>query len=97
MVYHWFITSNNSRLAKQVLLNQVNSGLPHCWYTELETIAKEYDIDIEIETTSKKIKSKWKKEIKEKIHKRIEEMVWDETVNKTKLRFIKNDKYERAQ
>ena len=29
------------------------------------------------------------KEIKEKIHKRIEEMVRDETVNKTKLRFIK--------
>ena len=94
MTYHWFITSNNSRLAKQVLLNQVNSGLPNCWYTELE---KEYDIDIEIETTSKKIKSKWKKEIKEKIHKRIEEMVRDETVNKTKLRFMKNDKYERKE
>ena len=97
MAYHWFITSNNSRLAKQVLLNQVTSGLPNCWYTELETIAKEYDIDIKIETTSKKTKSKWKKEIKERIHKRIEEIVRDETANKTKLRLIKNDKYERKE
>ena len=73
------------------------SGLPNCWYTELETIAKEYDIDIKIETTSKKTKSKWKREIKERIHKRIEEIVRDETANKTKLRLIKNDKYERKE
>ena len=88
MAYHWFITSSNARLAKKVLLNQATSGLPNCWYTEIETIAKEYDIDIKIETTLKKIKSKWKKEIKEKIQKRIEEIVRDETANKTKLRLI---------
>ena len=70
MAYHWFITSNNSRLAKQVLLSQANSGLPNCWYAELETIAKEYGIDVKIETASKKVKSKWKKEIKEKIQKK---------------------------
>ena len=65
MAYHWFITSNNSRLAKQILLNQAKSGLPKCWYTELKSITKEYGIDIKIETTSKKLKSQWKKEIKE--------------------------------
>ena len=97
VAYHWFITSNDSRLAKQLLLNQANSVLPNCWYTEIETIAKEYGIDIRIETTSNKIKSKWKKEVKEKIHKRIEEIVRDETANKTKLRLIKYDKYERKE
>ena len=70
MAYHWFITSNNSRLAKKVLLNQAKSDLPKCWYTELKSIAKDYDIDIKIDTTSKKIKSQWKKEIKGKIKKK---------------------------
>ena len=70
---------------------------PNCWYTELETVAKEYDIDIKIETTSKKTKSKWKKEMKEKIPKRIEENLRDETAHKTKSRLIKNDEHERKE
>ena len=57
MLLHNLMSSERCRIAKQVLINQRDSGLPKNWYFEVEEAARQYDIFIELEQIEKVEKS----------------------------------------
>ena len=67
MLLHNLMSSGRCRLARQVLVNQSDSGQLKNWYFEVEEAAREYDIDIKLVQIEKLKKSTWKALLKTKI------------------------------
>ena len=61
--------------------------------SKVQQIAQE--IGVKLKNVENMSKSKWKKQVKEKIGKSIEERIKQEMTNKTKARTIIKDKWER--
>ena len=61
--------------------------------SKLQQIAQE--IGVKLKNVEDMSKSKWKKQVKEKIGKSVEERTKQEMANKTKARTIMEDKWER--
>ena len=90
LLLHNLMHSENNRVAKQVLLDQMNKRIPNCWYDEIKEISHIYNIELEkVKTTSK---GEWKKTIKGAINKTVEKGKWREN---TKSRFVKSCKREK--
>ena len=88
--------SQKERIIKQIIEDQKTKEYKG-WYNEVKNLAREYKINIEEEFIRKSTKEEWKKEITVKINRKIEEKIEKLTRNKTKLRNIKEDKYEMKQ
>ena len=64
------------------------------WYGELEEKNREMGISIKKEVIEKYKKSDWKKHVKEKTTKKIEQDLQQQYQSKTKLRFLKGKQFQ---
>ena len=85
MLYHNIITSEDKRLVKEIIEDQLKKPYKGCWGESLKNICEKYDIDIE--RIALYTKQSIKKEIKGKINKEIEERIEEKKLEMTKLRF----------
>lgn len=93
MLYHGVMCGDKERLLRQLFVEQKLENRKGTWVVETMRIGKECNIDVERgEEMSRKV---WKKMIKEKIREVEEKRIKDEAKDMTKLRFIKDDKFER--
>ena len=103
MFLHHIVHSSDDRMAKRIILRQQQMLEEHnkrrTWYFELNEWIEVMKIDISIRTKEleNKTKSKWKKELKEKLAGAIEREFQDETEQKTKLRFQRNKLFQREE
>ena len=95
MLYHNIISSSNNRLVKQIILEQRAQNHSNTFYDKVRTIAEELNIKLEKAVIMKK--SDWKRTVKDKIQNQIQERVEKEMKNKTKLRTVREDKWERKE
>ena len=87
---HNIMNSEDSRLAKRIVMGQQEIEGEN-WTKETERIGKEYNIDMDKVTEKKK--SKWKREIKDKIEKEIEGMWIQKAKSMKKMRHVKEGKF----
>ena len=87
------MNSDHKRIARKILVEQTKSNNKNTMISKVQQIAQE--IGVKLKNVENMSKSKWKKQVKEKIGKSIEERTKQEMTNKTKARTIIEDKWER--
>ena len=92
MLYYNITNSSKDRLVKQIVQEQRAQNHQNNFYGKVRTIAEELNIKLEAAVTTKK--SQWKRTIKDKVQNRIQERVEKDMENKTKLRTVREDKWE---
>ena len=93
MLYHNIMNSDHKREARKIIAEQAKSNHKNTMISKVKQIAQE--IGLKMKNVENMNKSKWKKQVKEKIGKSIEERTKQELANKTKPRTIIEDKWER--
>ena len=93
MLYHNIMNSDHKRVARKILAEQAKSNHKNTMISKVKQI--EQEIVLKIKNVENMSKSKWKKQVKGKIGKSIEERTKQEMANKTKARTIVEDKWER--
>ena len=93
MLYHNIMNSDHKRVARKIIAEQAKSNHKNTMISKVKQIAQE--IGLKIKNVENMSKSKWKKQVKEKIGKSIEERTKQEMANKTKARTIVEDKWKR--
>ena len=66
MLFQNLIKSDEERMAKKILMDQIEQQRNNCWYSELKGQMEEYEIFDGIEQIKYYKKSKWKKLVKDK-------------------------------
>ena len=88
VLFHNILTSDDSRLIKKIILNQIENIWSGCWMEKTNELCNKYNIQI---STIKNIqKDKFKQELKMKINMKQNEYLKREAKEKTKLRFCNN-------
>ena len=95
MLYHNIINSSKDGLVKQIMQKQRAQNHQNTFYKKVMTIAEKLNIKLEAAVTMKK--SEWERTIKDKVQNKIQERVEKEMENKTKLRTVREDKWERKE
>ena len=95
MLYHNIINSSKDRLVKQIIQEKGAQNHSSTFYDKVRTIAEELNIKLEKGVIMKK--SDWKRTVKGKTQNQIQERVEKEMENKTKLRTVREDKWERKE
>ena len=93
MLYHNVMNSGHKRITRKILVEQTKSNNKNIMISKVQQITQE--IGLKLKNVKNMSKSKWKKQVKEKIGKSIEERTKHEMTNKTKARTIIEDKWER--
>ena len=96
MWLHTLIHSEERRVARKVLLEQFEEKEKN-WVQQVKQWSKEIGIIVKLEIIKQISKPKWKKMVKDKLEKRIQLEIQEEANKKTKLRFIKEEKFEEKQ
>ena len=86
MLFHNIVTSDEKRLARKLVEDQIRSPYNNCWGESIIDICRKYDIDVEQVKFYKK--KALKKEIKEKIEKEINKSIESKKQEMSKLRFV---------
>ena len=89
------INSSKDKLVKQIMQEQRAQNQLDIFYGRVRAIAEELNIKLEAAVTMKK--SEWKRTMKDKVQNQIQERVEQEMENKTKLRTVREDKWERQE
>ena len=89
------INSSKDKLVKQIMQEQRAQNHLDIFYGRVRAIAEELNIKLEAAVTMNK--SEWKRTIKDKVQNQIQEGVEQEMENKTKLRIVREDKWERQE
>ena len=82
-------------MVKQIVQEQRVQNHQNTFYGKMRTIAEELNIKLEAAVTMKK--SQWKRTTKDKVQNKIQERVGKEMENKTKLRTVREDNWERKE
>ena len=82
-------------MVKQIVQEQGAQNHQNNFYGKVRTIAEELNIKLEVAVAMKK--SELKRTIKHKVQNKIQERVEKEMENKTKLRTVREDKWERKE
>ena len=92
MLYKNVLNSDDSRIMKIIIENQMKNDDEGTWANELKEKAKCYNIDLNnCETMSKQ---KWRKYVKDNINNKIAKEVREKSAEMTKLWYIKDNKFE---
>ena len=83
------MNSDHKRVARKILAEQAKSNYKNTM------VSKVKQIRLKINNVENMSKSKWKRQVKGKIGKSIEERTKQEMANKTKARTIVEDKWEK--
>ena len=95
MMFHEIMNSDDDRVAKQIIENQIkHQKLKNTIYGRVVDIGEQISIDV---SKVKMPKSKWKKQCKEKIISFMIERLKNDTINKTKSRFVYRDSWKRKE
>ena len=86
MLLHNIITSNENRLIREIILDQIENTWPGCWIEEVKKICGKYSIDAN--EISRYSKYELKKVLKIKINIDLNKELRNQKHVKTKLRFI---------
>ena len=95
MLYYNIINSSKDRLVKQIIQEQRAQNHQNTFHEKVRTIAEELNIKLETAVTMKK--SEWKRTVKDKAQNKIQKRKEKEMENKTKLRTVREDKWERKE
>ena len=93
MLYHNIMNSDHQRVVRKIIAEQAKSNHNNTMISKVKQIAEE--IGLKIKNVENMSRSKWKKQVKEKIGKSIGERTKHEMANKTKARTIVQDKWKR--
>ena len=88
MLYHNIVNSDDSRVAKKLVLEQERRGIVECWFGEVKREAKEIGIMLGREQVQGKPKSAWKREVKEKVGESVKKKLLEQKKESKKLRFL---------
>ena len=88
MLYHNIVNSDDSRVAKKLVLEQERRGIVECWFGEVKREAKEIGIKLGREQVQGKPKSAWKREVKEKVGESVKKKLPEQKKESKKLRFL---------
>ena len=91
MLYHNLANSDEKRIAKQVIEEQVNMDREGTWMNTIQEIMVEYDIE---DSVLDDLKSAWKKKVKEKIKTKTEEMIRKNCESQSKARTVLEGEYK---
>ena len=90
MALHHLLHSDEKRIAKRIVVNQINGeGSKINWYSEVNYWLVKLDLKTEEERIMETLKSEWKKVVKEKVEMAVREEVKEKLTMK-KLRFSKD-------
>ena len=89
--------SNEKRMAKKILTDQIEQQRNNCWYSELKEQMEKYEIFDEIEQIKCYKKSKWKKLVKDKIQQYVNKEYQRESKSMKKLRFVNEKQVKRKE
>ena len=81
MLCHNIMNSDHKRVARKIISEQAKSNRKNTMISKVKQIAQE--IGLKIKNVENMSKSKWKKQVKEKIVKSIEERTKQEMANKS--------------
>ena len=87
------MNNNHKRVARKILAGQLKSNRKNTMISKVQQISQE--IGVKITNVESMSESQWKKQVKEKIGKSIEERTKQEMINKMTARTITEDKWER--
>ena len=90
MLYHNIKNSDDQRIIKQIVQIQEEEVRETTWISDIRRILKKYEVENDVSC----LKSSWKKDVKERIHKRVEKDVQEKCGGMKKTRTIKNEKLE---
>ena len=82
------MNSDENRIARKIVVEQENSGLENCWFSEVKKEGESIGIAVEKEQVIDVPKSTWKRTVKIKIRKSFEQKCKEKIGNMTKLRFL---------
>ena len=86
MLYHNIMNSDHKSVSRKILAEKTKSNQKNTMISKVQQIAQE--IGVKIKYVEGMSKSKWKKQVKEKKGKPIEEREKQEIINKTEARTI---------
>ena len=95
MLYHGILNSEENRLVKQVLDEQIKEKRSGTWATETESLANSYGLDAK--EGSKMKRQHWKRMIKERVKEREEVRIKEESIGMTKMRVSRRGNLERKE
>ena len=93
MFYHNIMNSDHKRVIRKIIAEQANNNHKNIMILKVKQTAQE--IGLKTKNVENMGKSKWKKQVKEKLGKSFEERTKQEMANKAKARTILEDKWER--
>ena len=91
MLYHNLANSDEKRIAKQVIEEQMKMDREGTWMNTVQELMAEYDIE---DTVIDDLKSAWKKKVKEKIKTKTEETIRRTCETQSKARTVVADEYK---
>ena len=87
MLLHNILTSNEDRLIKEIVEDQIKDTWPGCWTEHVKIICEKYNLNIH--NIKRYTKDNLKQVVKSKINTLTNKEICEESQQKTKLRFIK--------
>ena len=81
MLYHNLVNSDDRRIAKQLIEEQKKMDRDGTWYSGIQKIMLEYEIE---DTAIEELKSSWKKKVKGKIYEKTEAYVRENCQDRSK-------------
>ena len=95
MLYHHIINSPDTRILKRLILTQMESVRKGTWYHSITLILRKYQLEDTI--VDEITKSKWKKMVKSKINKLVEQEIRGKCKEMSKGRTVAEDKFQRKE
>ena len=88
MLYHSIMNSDDRRVIKYLLREQEKSQHKSCWYGNVREEGKRLGIKVNEEEVVGKMKSQWKKKVKQKIKEAYHKELEEKKKESTKMRFL---------
>ena len=92
MLYHNIIRSDERRPVKRILEVQEKEGRERTWHDSIMKEMDQFTITLDPKQT---LKSTWKKEVKERITRKMGEEIREKCKNSKKARIVQHDLYQR--
>ena len=90
MLYHNIIHSDDKRVIKKIIEAQAKRNREGTWYNSVQKIITKYEIELSVKES---IKSKWKREVKNKIRGRTERTIKEKCATQTKTRTVREEEF----
>ena len=90
MLYHNIKNSDEERIIKQIVKVQEEEVRESTWTADVKRIMKKYGIEKDVSC----LKSEWKKDVKDKIHEKVEYDTQEKCKNMKKTRTVKDDELQ---